>query len=117
MQAPTARLDLASLGALSFEAPDEERFPALRLARQVLAAGGGSSTVLNAANEIAVQAFLDGRIGFLGIAALVEATLGRSAHISATSPDSVDEVLAVDAEARAIALSQLLRFAQSAQAR
>jgi 1-deoxy-D-xylulose-5-phosphate reductoisomerase len=117
MQAPTARLDLASLGALSFEAPDEERFPALRLARQVLAAGGGSRTVLNAANEVAVQAFLDGRIGFLGIAALVEATLGRSAHISAPSPDSVDEVLAVDAEARAIALSQLLRFAQSAQAR
>jgi 1-deoxy-D-xylulose-5-phosphate reductoisomerase len=117
MQAPTARLDLASLGALSFEAPDEERFPALRLARQVLAAGGGSRTVLNAANEVAVQAFLDGRIGFLGIAALVEATLGRSAHISAPSPDSVDEVLAVDAEARAIALSQLPRFAQSAQAR
>jgi 1-deoxy-D-xylulose-5-phosphate reductoisomerase len=117
MQAPTARLDLASLGALSFEAPDEERFPALRLARHVLAAGGGSSTVLNAANEVAVQAFLDGRIGFLGIAALVEATLGRSAHISATSPDSVDEVLAIDAEARAIALSQLLQFAQSAQAR
>ena len=117
MQAPTARLDLASLGALSFEAPDEERFPALRLARQVLAAGGGSRTVLNAANEVAVQAFLDGRIGFLGIAALVEATLGRSAHISAPSRDSVDEVLAVDAEARAIALSQLLRFAQSAQAR
>jgi 1-deoxy-D-xylulose-5-phosphate reductoisomerase len=117
MQAPTARLDLASLGALSFEAPDEERFPALRLARQVLAAGGGSRTVLNAANEVAVQAFLDGRIGFLGIAALVEATLGCSAHISAPSPDSVDEVLAVDAEARAIALSQLPRFAQSAQAR
>src|SRR5262245_52057552 len=117
MPAPTARLDLAGLGALSFEAPDEHRFPALRLARQVLAAGGGSSTVLNAANEIAVQAFLDGRIGFLGIAALVEATLGRSAPISATSPDSVDEVLAVDAEARAIALSQLRRFAQSAQTR
>jgi 1-deoxy-D-xylulose-5-phosphate reductoisomerase len=71
--------------------------------------------VLNAANEVAVQAFLDGRIGFLGIAALVEATLGRSAP--ATSPDSIDEVLAIDAEARAIALSQLLRFAQSAQAR
>ena len=117
MQAPTARLDLASLGALSFEAPDEERFPALRLARHVLAAGGSASTVLNAANEVAVQAFLDGRIGFLGIAALVEATLGRSAHISATSPDSVDEVLAIDAEARAIALSLLLRFAQSAKAR
>ena len=117
MQAPTARLDLASLGALSFEAPDEDRFPALRLARDVLAAGGSASTVLNAANEVAVQAFLDGRIGFLGIADLVEATLGRSAHISAALPDSVDEVLAIDAEARAIALSQLLRFAQSAQAR
>jgi 1-deoxy-D-xylulose-5-phosphate reductoisomerase len=117
MQAPTARLDLASLGALSFEAPDEDRFPALRLARDVLAAGGSASTVLNAANEVAVQAFLDGRIGFLGIAALVEATLGRAGHISATSPDSVDEVLAIDAEARAIALSELLRFAQSAQAR
>ncbi|HSB58380.1 MAG TPA: 1-deoxy-D-xylulose-5-phosphate reductoisomerase, partial [Methyloceanibacter sp.] len=63
MQAPTARLDLASLGALSFEAPDEDRFPALRLARDVLAAGGSASTVLNAANEVAVQAFLDGRIG------------------------------------------------------
>jgi 1-deoxy-D-xylulose-5-phosphate reductoisomerase len=117
MQAPTARLDLASLGALSFEAPDEDRFPALRLARDVLAAGGSASTVLNAANEVAVQAFLDGRIGFLGIAALVEATLGRAGHISATSPDSVEEVLAIDAEARAIALSELLRFAQSAQAR
>jgi 1-deoxy-D-xylulose-5-phosphate reductoisomerase len=117
MQAPTARLDLASLGALSFEAPDEDRFPALRLARDVLAAGGSASTVLNAANEVAVQAFLDGRIGFLGIAALVEATLGRAGHISATSPDSVDEVLAIDDEARGIALSQLLRFAQSAQAR
>ena len=117
MQAPTARLDLASLGALSFEAPDEERFPALRLARHVLAAGGSASTVLNAANEVAVQAFLDGRIGFLGIAALVEATLGRSAHICATSPDSVDGVLAIDAEARAIALSLLLRFAQSVKAR
>jgi 1-deoxy-D-xylulose-5-phosphate reductoisomerase len=117
MQAPTARLDLASLGALSFEAPDEDRFLALRLARDVLAAGGSASTVLNAANEVAVQAFLDGRIGFLGIADLVEATLGRSAHISAALPDSVDEVLAIDAEARAIALSQLLRFAQSAQAR
>ncbi|HET7851325.1 MAG TPA: 1-deoxy-D-xylulose-5-phosphate reductoisomerase [Methyloceanibacter sp.] len=117
MHAPTARLDLAGLGALSFEAPDEDRFPALRLARDVLAAGGSASTVLNAANEVAVQAFLDGRIGFLGIAALVEATLGRAVHISATSPDSVDEVLAIDAEARAIALSELLRFAQSAQGR
>ena len=116
MQAPTARLDLAGQAHCPSRRRTE-RFPALRLARQVLAAGGSASTVLNAANEVAVQAFLDGRIGFLGIAALVEATLGCSAHISRTSPDSVDEVLAIHAEARAIALSQLLRFAQSAQAR
>src|SRR6476469_2231342 len=103
MQAPTARLDLAGMGALVFEAPDEARFPSLRLARQVLAARGGSSTVLNAANEVAVQAFLDGRIGFLGIAALVEATLGSSAHISAPPTDSVDAVLPIHAAARAIA--------------
>jgi 1-deoxy-D-xylulose-5-phosphate reductoisomerase len=117
MQAPTARLDLASIGALTFEAPDETRFPSLRLARDVLAAGGSASTVLNAANEIAVEAFLDTRLGFVAIGQLVEATLDRSAHLAALSPDSVDEVLAIDAETRAIAMSLLLRFAQPARAR
>ena len=100
MQAPTARLDLAKLGALAFEAPDEARFPALRLARDVLAAGGSASTVLNAANEVAVEAFLDG-----------------TANLIALSPDGVDDVLAIDAEARAIALSLLGRFAQPARGR
>ena len=117
MRAPTARLDLASIGALAFEAPDETRFPALRLARDVLAVGGSASTVLNAANEIAVEAFLGARIGFLAISRLVEATLDSSAHLVGPSPDGVDEVLAIDAEARVIALSLLLRFAQSAPAR
>jgi 1-deoxy-D-xylulose-5-phosphate reductoisomerase len=117
MQAPTARLDLASIGSLAFEAPDETRFPALRLARDALAAGGSASTVLNAANEIAVEAFLDCRLGFLAISRLVEATLDRSAHLVRLSPDGVDEVLAIDAEARAIALSLLLRFAQPARGR
>jgi 1-deoxy-D-xylulose-5-phosphate reductoisomerase len=112
MQAPTARLDLAALGALTFEMPDEARFPALRLARDVLAAGGGATTVLNAANEIAVAAFLDGRIGFLGVASLVEATLELTADLIALSPDGVDDVLAIDAEARAVALSLLGRFAE-----
>jgi 1-deoxy-D-xylulose-5-phosphate reductoisomerase len=111
MQAPTARLDLASIGTLAFEAPDEARFPALKLAREVLAAGGSASTVLNAANEIAVEAFLDGRIGFLAIGRVVESTLDLSAHLVGLSPDSVDDVLAIDAEARAIALSLLPRFA------
>jgi len=117
MQAPTARLDLAGMGALVFEAPDEARFPSLGLARDVLAAGGSAGTVLNAANEIAVEAFLGGRIGFLAIGRLVETTLDRSAHLARLSPDSVDEVLAIDSEARAIALSLLLQFAQRASAR
>ena len=117
MQAPTARLDLAGMGALVFEAPDEARFPSLGLARDVLAAGGSAGTVLNAANEIAVEAFLGGRIGFLAIGRLVETTLDRSAHLAGLAPDSVDEVLAIDSEARAIALSLLLQFAQQAPAR
>jgi len=112
-----APLDLSAPLSLDFEPADVATFRCLALAREAGMAGGTAPCVLNAANEVAVQAFLDGRIGFLGIAALVEATLGRSAYISAPSPDSVDEVLAIDAEARAIALSQLLRFAQSAQAR
>jgi 1-deoxy-D-xylulose-5-phosphate reductoisomerase len=111
MEAPTKRLDLASLGALSFEAPDETRFPALRIAREVLAAGGSAGTVLNAANEVAVEAFLAGRIGFLAIAALVEATLAAKAGMLTSPRKCVDDVLAIDAEARAAAQSLLARFA------
>src|SRR5690606_19754727 len=66
---PAPRLDLAALGALTFEAPDETRFPMLALARQALEAGGAAPAVFNAANEAAVEAFLDRRIGFLDIAA------------------------------------------------
>ena len=86
MHAPTKRLDLAALGTLSFEAPDEARFPGAALAREVLAQGGSAGTVLNAANEVAVEAFLAGRIGFLAIAALVEATLAASAGSDYISP-------------------------------
>ncbi len=111
MHAPTKRLDLAALGALTFEAPDTERFPALRLAREVLTAGGSAGTVLNAANEVAVEAFLAERIGFLGIAGLVEATLAVSADLLALTRESVEDVLAIDAEARVCARSLLGRFA------
>ena len=111
MHAPTKRLDLAELGTLTFEAPDEKRFPALRLAREVLAAGGSAGTVLNAANEIAVEAFLAGRIGFLAIAGLVEATLAANSGLTTCHRKSVDDVLAIDAEARASARSLLGRFA------
>ena len=111
MAAPTKRLDLAELGTLTFEAPDMERFPALRLAREVLAAGGSAGTVLNAANEIAVEAFLARRIGFLAIADLVDATLQASAGLIGLPRRSVEDVLAIDAEARASARSLLARFA------
>ena len=111
MAAPTKRLDLAELGTLTFEAPDLERFPALRLAREVLAAGGSAGTVLNAANEVAVEAFLARRIGFLAIADLVDATLQASAGLIGLPRRSVEDVLAIDAEARASARSFLARFA------
>ncbi len=111
MHAPTKRLDFAELGALTFEAPDFERFPALRVARDVLAAGGSAGTVLNAANEVAVEAFLKGKIGFLDIAALVEATLDQSAGLLGRHRRTIDDVLAIDVEARAKARGLLPRFA------
>jgi 1-deoxy-D-xylulose-5-phosphate reductoisomerase len=111
MHVPNGRVDLARLGALTFEAPDVTRFPALRLAREVLEAGGSAGTVLNAANEIAVEAFLARRIGFLAIAALVEATLAASPDLIASAPITVEGVLAVDSEARARADALLSRFA------
>jgi 1-deoxy-D-xylulose-5-phosphate reductoisomerase len=117
MSAPTERLDLARLGSLDFETPDENRFPALRLAREVLAAGGSAGTVLNAANEIAVEAFLAGRIGFLGITAVVEETLNLGAGLAALSPETAADVLAIDAEARALAATLLGRFAQASPVR
>ena len=75
IETPTKRLDLAAVGRLTFEPPDERRFPALRVAREALVSGGGCPTVLNAANETAVHAFLEGRIGFLDIVETVERTL------------------------------------------
>ena len=97
MTTPSPRLDLASLARLDFMEPDTERFPALRLARDALRAGGAAPAILNAANEIAVEAFMQRRIGFLDIASTVAAVLeamgGRSAN-------TLDEVVAVDAAAR-----------------
>jgi 1-deoxy-D-xylulose-5-phosphate reductoisomerase len=94
------RLDLAAIARLDFAAPDEQRFPALRLAREVLAAGAGAPTVLNAANEVAVAAFLARKIGFLDIAAIVETVLDQ---LGAPVTDDLDTVLAVDSAARAAA--------------
>jgi len=95
--APSPRLDLAALARLTFEAPDPVRFPALRLIREALAEGGTMPTVLNAANEVAVAAFLQRRIGFLEIVATVERVM---AAMPARAIASLDDVAAVDQAAR-----------------
>ncbi|MBD8735764.1 1-deoxy-D-xylulose-5-phosphate reductoisomerase [Sphingomonas sp. CFBP 13706] len=100
MATPMAPLDLVGIGRLDFAAPDPVRFPALRLAREALDAGGARPAILNAANEVAVEAFLNRRIRFLEIAAIVEDTLIR---YDPAAPDSVDAVLAIDADARRLA--------------
>jgi len=99
--APSPRLDLAKLARLTFEAPDPLRFPALRLARAAMEAGGGAPCVLNAANEVAVAAFLDRRIGFLEIAEIVERSLDL---LPDRQIKGLDDVIALDREARAAAV-------------
>ncbi|WP_298099401.1 1-deoxy-D-xylulose-5-phosphate reductoisomerase [Brevundimonas sp.] len=110
------RLDLAALGRLTFEAPDDERFPALKLARQALEAGGVAPIVFNAANEVAALAFLDRRLGFLNIAAVVADTLSRvtASGVDSGSDDACDAALAVDAQARRMAESIIRGIAAAA---
>jgi 1-deoxy-D-xylulose-5-phosphate reductoisomerase len=97
---PSLRLDLARARQLTFEEPDIERFPCLALAQACLAAGGLKPTILNAANEIAVAAFLERKIGFLDIASVIEDTLS-SRHAGESANDvGLEGVLALDAEAR-----------------
>jgi 1-deoxy-D-xylulose-5-phosphate reductoisomerase len=97
---PMRPLDLAEVGALTFEPVDTEAFPALRLAREAAVAGGTAPCVLNAANEVAVHAFLDGRLSFLGIPAVIEAALDRLPPAPVRAFESLYEA---DREARAIA--------------
>ncbi len=100
IETPTKRLDLVAVGRLTFEPPDEHRFPALRVAREALIRGGGCPTVLNAANEKAVPAFLEGRIGFLDIVETVERTLER---MPGGRLESLDDVYNFDTTAREVA--------------
>jgi len=104
-----APLSLAAVGSLEFEAPDLQRFPCLRLAHEALRAGGAAPCVLNAANEVAVAAFLAGDLRFPGIAAVAEAALAASGSRAAGA--DVDEVLDIDREARSFARGQLARRA------
>ena len=107
MAAHSPRLELGEIATLTFENPDMDRFPALRLARQALNSGGAAPTVLNAANEVAVRHFLDKNIGFLDIVRIVEETL-----IAAPDHrlDNLDDVAEADAEARRIAEDLVLKI-------
>jgi len=107
MDTPLAPLDLAKIGELTFFAPDEERFPATRLARAAAEQGGAAPAVLNAANEVAVAAFLAGQIAFTEISAKVDRMLS---HAIPDAPETLEDVLAVDAETRARA-RELLELA------
>jgi 1-deoxy-D-xylulose-5-phosphate reductoisomerase len=98
---PVTPLDLAAVGALTFEPPDEDAFPCLRLAREAARAGGTAPCVLNAANEVAVHAFLNDRLSFLGIAAVIEGTLER---VGSEAVHSFDSLTTADAAARAAAV-------------
>ncbi|HEY0439611.1 MAG TPA: 1-deoxy-D-xylulose-5-phosphate reductoisomerase [Xanthobacteraceae bacterium] len=112
LDGPAPRLDLAKVATLTFEEPDDERFPALALARRALAMGQGAPTLLNAANEIAVAEFLDRRIAFLGIPALVEATLEQGARRGLVEePQSLDDALSIDHDGRALARTLLPEIA------
>jgi 1-deoxy-D-xylulose-5-phosphate reductoisomerase len=112
---PAAPLDLAKIGQLTFEAPDFARFPGLRLAFEALRTGRGATTVFNAANEIAVAAFIAQRIRFGAIARLVEATLEHWTRSGNLAPlDSADDAIAVDHSARNLAATLLPQIAAKA---
>lgn len=108
MATTSSRLDLAEFGTLVFEKPDDVRFPALRLARQALREGGAASTILSAANEIAVEAFLNNRIGFLDIPRIVESVMEA---LGAPAIETLDAVLHWDATARRAAEDRVLKRA------
>lgn len=103
---PAPRLDLAAYGQLTFESPDLDRFPSIEIAREALRLAGAAPAAMNAANEVAVAAFLDRRIGFLDIAASVAGTLERMnslGSLSVTDNDAVENAMMIDASARRIA--------------
>ncbi len=115
IEGPAARLDLAQLATLSFETPDPMRFPALAITRRALEIGGAAPTILNAANEVAVDAFLNDQVGFTGIVDLVAATLEAAERRGALKePQNVEEAIGVDHMARSLAHDRLREIAAKA---
>ncbi|GGG93754.1 1-deoxy-D-xylulose 5-phosphate reductoisomerase [Glycocaulis albus] len=112
METRVSRLDLPALGRLTFEAPDPDRFPALDLARAAFREGGASPVILNAANEVAVDAFLNGHVGFLDIAAIVADSLERGEGVARGILTDFETVYAADAAARELAVSLVKARAQ-----
>jgi len=112
ISSPSRKLDLAAVGQLTFQEPDPVRFPALPLAVEAMRKGGIAPTVLNAANEVAVGAFLARRIGFLDIPGVVEETLTRSQDLH-IEPETLEDVLAADARTRTLAGEVCRRLAVS----
>jgi len=108
IESGSASLDFTRLGALSFEAPDLRRFRCLALAFRALAGGTALTAALNAANEVAVEAFLDGRLSFDRIADIIEDTLDAAEH---RQPETIDAVLAIDRRARDVAAQRLAQYA------
>ncbi len=104
IEAGVEPLDIVGVGRLDFEAPDLARFPCLRLAQEAWRAGGTASAVLNAANEIAVEAFLDGHLAFTGIPGVIEATLS---HIGVEQAVTLEVILDADRRAREYASLQV----------
>jgi 1-deoxy-D-xylulose-5-phosphate reductoisomerase len=111
--APVPRLDWTQARSWTFFPPDFDKFPALRLAYEALRAGGSATCTLNAADEVAVEAFLDGRISFPAISAIVEETLQR---VPVRQPHSVQEVLAIDNESREVARGIAMQVVERAGA-
>jgi 1-deoxy-D-xylulose-5-phosphate reductoisomerase len=109
---PVERLDFAKLSRLDFEAPDEVRFPSLRLAREVLKRGGGAGACFNAADEAAFNAFVAGRIGFLQMADIVEAVLDQTVNFAA--PNCLDDIFALTLEAKRIAEGEIAKQQKAA---
>jgi 1-deoxy-D-xylulose-5-phosphate reductoisomerase len=110
---PVRSLDLAAIGSLTFEPADDERFPCLVLAKQALGEGGAVPTILNGANEVAVEAFMKGRIGFYDIPRLVEAACAASAARHRGAPATVEDALEIDRDARRIARACLPQAASA----